>query len=232
MPCMPIAGIQKGASRSADRGGRRGRVREGDPDYPIWVGGYWGRGGSPGTGAARPPGLPSITLQTMLQNGILVSDVPGPTGGIMLKSTTGAAIIVNDTGIYIQNGKGASIVMVGPTVTVNAGARSWCEAIRQKGVRRCPGFLSTSGRSCCCATAGRRSGGRTPGPRQRPADRDPGFAVRRRRGGAAAGGGRAVRHRSVRDGGDAGHVARTAALAHRQHLPLRTDRDTPADPRD
>ena len=26
----------------------------------------------------------------------------------MLKSTTGATIIVNDTGIYIQNGKGAS----------------------------------------------------------------------------------------------------------------------------
>jgi hypothetical protein len=40
----------------------------------------------------------------------------------MLKSTTGATIIVNDTGIYIQNGKGASIVMTGPTVTINQGA--------------------------------------------------------------------------------------------------------------
>jgi hypothetical protein len=39
-----------------------------------------------------------------------------------LKSTTGASIIVNDTGIYITNGKGASIVMVGPTVTINQGA--------------------------------------------------------------------------------------------------------------
>ena len=69
-----------------------------------------------------PPPVPGITLQTVLQNGIVISDVPGPTGGIMLKSTTGATLIVNDTGIYIQNGKGASIVMVGPTVTVNAGA--------------------------------------------------------------------------------------------------------------
>ena len=58
----------------------------------------------------------------LLGNGLIVSDVPGPTGGIMIKSTTGARIIVNDTGIYIQNGKGASLVMVGPTVTVNAGA--------------------------------------------------------------------------------------------------------------
>jgi hypothetical protein len=40
----------------------------------------------------------------------------------MLKSATGATLIVNDTGIYIQNGKGASIVMTGPTVNVNAGA--------------------------------------------------------------------------------------------------------------
>ena len=31
-------------------------------------------------------------------------------------------IVVNDTGIYIQNGKGASIIMVGPTVTINNGA--------------------------------------------------------------------------------------------------------------
>ena len=49
----------------------------------------------------------------------MISDLPGPTGGIMLKSATGATLIVNDTGIYIQNGKGASIVMTGPTVNVN-----------------------------------------------------------------------------------------------------------------
>jgi len=52
----------------------------------------------------------------------MISDLPGPTGGIMLKSTTGATLIVNDTGIYIQNGKGAAITMIGPTVDVNAGA--------------------------------------------------------------------------------------------------------------
>jgi len=40
----------------------------------------------------------------------------------MLKSPGGATIIVNDSGIYIQNGKGASITLVGPTVTINNGA--------------------------------------------------------------------------------------------------------------
>jgi hypothetical protein len=76
----------------------------------------------PALGLAGNPVSPSIVLQTGLQNSIIVSDLPGPTGGIMLKSTTGATLIVNDTGIYIQNGKGASIVMVGNTTTINAGA--------------------------------------------------------------------------------------------------------------
>jgi hypothetical protein len=76
----------------------------------------------PALARATPPAVPAITLQTPLQNGITVSDLPGPTGGIMLKSTTGATLIVNDTGIYIQNGKGAMITLVGPTVTINSGA--------------------------------------------------------------------------------------------------------------
>jgi len=29
---------------------------------------------------------------------------------------------VNDSGIYIDNGKGASIMLVGPNVTINKGA--------------------------------------------------------------------------------------------------------------
>ena len=58
----------------------------------------------------------------MLQNTIAISDVPGPAGGILLKSTTGAMIMVNDIGITISNGKGATIVLAGPTVTINNGA--------------------------------------------------------------------------------------------------------------
>jgi hypothetical protein len=65
-----------------------------------------------------------VCIQTTLQNMMMVSDAaPTPlTGGIVLKSTTGAMIVVNDSGIYIQNGKGASIMMVGPAVNINMGA--------------------------------------------------------------------------------------------------------------
>ena len=76
----------------------------------------------PALAFAGVPGDANIVIQSMLQNAIVISDLTTPTGGIMLKSTTGATIIVNDLGIFIQNGQGASIVLSGPTVTVNEGA--------------------------------------------------------------------------------------------------------------
>jgi uncharacterized protein involved in type VI secretion and phage assembly len=95
----------------------------GDPNYPIWVGCRWGGPSDiPPLAHAGLPVSPNIVMQTAGQNSFVISDLPGPTGGIMLKSATGASIIVNDTGIYIQNGKGASLIMTGPTVTINNGA--------------------------------------------------------------------------------------------------------------
>jgi uncharacterized protein involved in type VI secretion and phage assembly len=124
MPCFPMAGIQTGTIAVPPIGaGVWVEFERGDPDYPIWTGCYFGTAAEmPALHLLTPPGMSAITLQTMLQNGITVTDLPGPTGGIVIKTTTGASLIVNDTGIYIQNGKGASIVMVGPSVTVNNGA--------------------------------------------------------------------------------------------------------------
>jgi uncharacterized protein involved in type VI secretion and phage assembly len=123
MPCVPITGRQMGVFVVPQVGSSVWvEFEQGDPNYPIWVGGFWGTGDVPALALAGVPGNPNIVLQSMLQNSIVISDLPGPTGGIMLKSTTGASIIVNDTGIYIQNGKGASIVMVGPSVNINTGA--------------------------------------------------------------------------------------------------------------
>jgi uncharacterized protein involved in type VI secretion and phage assembly len=124
LPCLPVGGIQTGIFSVPPIGaGVWVEFEQGDPDFPIWTGCFWGSAAEvPALAHTVPPALFGITLQTTLQNGIVISDVPGPTGGIMLKSTTGATIIVNDTGIYIQNGKGASIIMTGPTVTINQGA--------------------------------------------------------------------------------------------------------------
>jgi uncharacterized protein involved in type VI secretion and phage assembly len=124
MPCAPVAGIQNGLFALPIIGsGVWVEFEHGDIDYPIWVGCFWGSAAEvPALARATPPALSSITMQTQLQNGITISDLPGPSGGIMIKSATGATLIVNDTGIYIQNGKGASIVMTGPTVNINTGA--------------------------------------------------------------------------------------------------------------
>lgn len=95
----------------------------GDPNYPIWVGCRWGSASDvPPLAHAGLPVSPNIVMQTVGQNSFVISDLPGPTGGLMLKSASGASIIVNDTGIYIQNGKGASLIMTGSTVTINNGA--------------------------------------------------------------------------------------------------------------
>ena len=126
-PCVPLAGptgAPMGVYMVPPVGaGVWVEFEQGDPSYPIWVGCRWGAPADvPPAAQLGVPVAPSIVLQTLAQNSIVISDLPGPTGGIMLRSTTGASLIVNDTGIYIQNGKGASIVMTGPAVDVNTGA--------------------------------------------------------------------------------------------------------------
>jgi uncharacterized protein involved in type VI secretion and phage assembly len=95
MPCILAAAVQMGIYAVPAVGANVWiEFEHGDPDHPIWTGGFWDK----------------------------AADVPAPDGGVVLKSASGATIIINDTGITIQNGKGASIVLVGPTVTINNGA--------------------------------------------------------------------------------------------------------------
>jgi uncharacterized protein involved in type VI secretion and phage assembly len=127
MPCAPLAGPTgppMGVYFVPPLGaGVWVEFEQGDPNYPIWVGCFWGAMSDvPPMVKMGLPISPSLILQSAAQNSISISDAPGPTGGIMLKSTTGAMIVVNDIGITIQNGKGASVIMTGPTVTVNQGA--------------------------------------------------------------------------------------------------------------
>jgi Type VI secretion system/phage-baseplate injector OB domain len=106
----------------------------GDPSKPIWSGCRWGlQTDLPLAVKAGNPADPSIVMQSLLQQAVIVSDmppsVPPPvmppaptTGGVILRSTTGAYIVVNDAGIFISNGKGATINMIGPNITINNGA--------------------------------------------------------------------------------------------------------------
>lgn len=123
MPCLPFAGIQSGMyAIPAIGSGVWIEFEQGNSDYPIWVGCFWGSAAEiPALALAGPPGVQSVVLQTTGQNTLMISDVPGPTGGILLKSNTGAMIAINALGITITNGA-ATIALTGPTVTVNEGA--------------------------------------------------------------------------------------------------------------
>ena len=128
MPCVPLAGKQEGTYVVPQIGaGVWIEFEGGDPDKPVWVGGFWGSAAEVPALALAPPPIPpgqNILIQSTAQNMFLISDsAPTPaTGGIILKSTTGAMIVVNDSGIYLSNGKGAMITMIGPSITINNGA--------------------------------------------------------------------------------------------------------------
>jgi hypothetical protein len=126
MPCAPVGGPQIGFFALPPIGaGVWVEFEGGDPDFPIWTGTFWGSAAEvPNMAKSIPPLIPAITLQTTLQNGLQVSDfAPTPkTGGIVIKSTTGASLVVNDSGIYLDNGKGASITLIGNLVSINGSA--------------------------------------------------------------------------------------------------------------
>jgi Type VI secretion system/phage-baseplate injector OB domain len=125
MPCVPAAGIQGGCFVVPPIGSQVWmEFEQGNPDYPIWTGGFWGLVADVPIFATAPPAIPpgqNIVLQTTGQNMLLLSDAPPTpaTGGIVLKTTAGAMFVMNETGIYISNGQGATITMIGPTVAIN-----------------------------------------------------------------------------------------------------------------
>jgi uncharacterized protein involved in type VI secretion and phage assembly len=94
----------------------------GDPDYPIWTGGFWPdpAGFPPLALAGATPLSPNIHLQTTLGTSVTLSD--NPAQQVFVKTVTGATIIIGTGNITIMNGLGASIAMVGPQVIINNGA--------------------------------------------------------------------------------------------------------------
>lgn len=123
LPCVPVAGKQMGIFVLPLLGaGVWVQFEQGDPDFPVWSGGFWGSSADlPSAAKAGLPTSPSIVLQTAGQNSIVISDLPG-TGGIEIKCRTGAKITISDIGITLDNGKGATVELTGPSVAINKAA--------------------------------------------------------------------------------------------------------------
>jgi hypothetical protein len=121
MPCLPMTGKQAGIHTIPPVGaGVWIEFEQGDPNKPIWVGGFWG-----GSGELTPPAKkgkpdsPSIVVQSIGGHVVSLSDASGPGGGITLQLAGGANIIIDDLGITIDNGKGAKIELQGPMIKLH-----------------------------------------------------------------------------------------------------------------
>jgi len=121
LPCLPVGGKQMGLwALPPVSAGVWAEFEQGDLTKPIWSGLWLGKDDElPVLSNAVLPDLKNIVLQTTGQTTLMLSDLPGPNGGILLSAPTGALISITDIGITLSNGKGASIVFAGPSVAIN-----------------------------------------------------------------------------------------------------------------
>lgn len=121
MPCAPFGGSGMGFfALPAVGAGVWIEFEHGDPDYPIWVGSWWGSLAEVPPLLLAPP-YQKLMIKTDGGNSILLDDTPG-IGGITLETAFGQKIALTPIGVEIDNGMGASIKLQGPQVTVNNGA--------------------------------------------------------------------------------------------------------------
>jgi uncharacterized protein involved in type VI secretion and phage assembly len=122
-PCAPFGGSGTGFfAVPAVGAGVWLEFEHGDPDFPVWVGCWWGAATEmPPTLIVPPPPNKKVMVCTEGGHSVLLDDTPG-VGGITLQTAQGAKIAVTGTGIEISNGTGASITLTGPQVSINNGA--------------------------------------------------------------------------------------------------------------
>jgi uncharacterized protein involved in type VI secretion and phage assembly len=88
----------------------------GDPDYPIWAGGFWSESEVPAS-----PGVAEMKVLKTDTATITLNDTPGA-GGITIETKAGMKIKIDTTGIEINNGLNASVKLSGPQVSINGSA--------------------------------------------------------------------------------------------------------------
>lgn len=105
-PCLPWAGIGMGMLTVPPPGTKVWvEFEQGHPDYPIWVGCWWGSPlETPLVAKQSVPLAPIFALESIAKNTFIISDTPMPPflpqGGILLRS--GASYIaIEPTGIRI-----------------------------------------------------------------------------------------------------------------------------------
>jgi uncharacterized protein involved in type VI secretion and phage assembly len=118
--CSPLAGKGKGTYFMPEAGDEvLVAFEQGDPHQPFVLGSLWnGTDKPPAAEGANPPDS-VIAIESKGQHAIVIRDMPGPSGGVEIRSSSGAVISVSNVAITVNNGNGSSIVLQGSTVVVN-----------------------------------------------------------------------------------------------------------------
>ncbi len=130
-PCLwadsasPVAGLQMGMYAVPPiNSGVWVEFERGDPDYPVWTGGW--RGSStevPSEALTAPSVTPPIIIQSMSQNRVIISSTPGE--GITLETVAGKIgprIEISATSIKMSCGPLMSIEVAPDGVKINGEA--------------------------------------------------------------------------------------------------------------
>jgi uncharacterized protein involved in type VI secretion and phage assembly len=117
LPCAPYAGPGVGFFAIPPVGANVWVEFEGgNPEVPIWCGGFWDLGDFPAAMA-----LPQIKVLKTDTATVTLNDLPGM-GGVTIETSDGKKITLSATSIEINDGLGGSVKLQGPKVSINGSA--------------------------------------------------------------------------------------------------------------
>jgi uncharacterized protein involved in type VI secretion and phage assembly len=120
-PCAPFGGSGMGFFALPKEGaGVWIEFEHGDPEYPVWVGCWFGSAADVPSEVNSPP-YKKVLLKTEGGHKITLDDTSG-VGGITFETSGGQKISLTSQSIEIDNGSGGKITLSGAQVSVNDGA--------------------------------------------------------------------------------------------------------------
>jgi hypothetical protein len=118
MPCVPYAGPGVGHYFLPPNGAKLWIMFEGgDPEYPVWMGGFWESAGD----VPASPQIPEIKVLKTDTATVTIVDGPGP-ATLTIEGQGGLKIEMGPSGVEIANGQGATVTLQGPKSSINGSA--------------------------------------------------------------------------------------------------------------